>query len=44
MNIQDVYYSSKKVVTFDAQDRLGDKLDKITYMMNKLIVQDSNQN
>ena len=44
MNIQDGYNSSKEVVTFDTQDRLGDKLDKITSMMSKLTSQGSNQN
>ena len=37
-------YNSKKVVTFDMQDRLDDKIDKLTSMMSKLTVQDSNQN
>ena len=32
------------VVTFDTQDRLDDKLDKITSMMSKLRVQGSSQN
>ena len=44
MNIQDGYNSSKKVVTFDTQDRLDDKVDKMTSMMNKLTAQGSNQN
>ena len=42
--MQDGYNSSKKVVTFDTQDRVNDKLDKITSMMSKLTVQGSNQN
>ena len=37
MNIQDGYNSSKKVFTFDTQDRLDNKLDKITSMMSKMI-------
>ena len=44
MNIWDGYNSSKKVVTFDTQDTLDDKLDKITPMMSKLTAQGSNQN
>ena len=44
MNIRDGYNSSKKVVTFDTQDRLDSKLDKITYMISKLTAQGSNQN
>ena len=44
MNIQDGYNSSKKVVTFDTEDRLDDKLDKITSMVNKMTAQDINQN
>ena len=37
-------YNSKKVVTFNMQDRLDDKLDKITSIMSKLTAQGSNQN
>ena len=37
------YNSSKKVVTFDTQDRLDDKLDKITSMMSKQTAQGSYQ-
>ena len=44
MNMQDGYSSSKKVVTFDTQDRLDDKLDKITSMISKLTAQGSSQN
>ena len=44
MNMPDGYNSSKKVVTFDTQDMLEDKLDKITSMMSKLTAQDSSQN
>ena len=36
--------NSKIVVTFDGQDRLYNKLDKITSMMSKLTAQGSNQN
>ena len=43
MNIRDGY-DSKKVVTFDMQDRLDDKIDKLTSMMSKLTAQSSNQN
>ena len=38
------YIGSKRVVTFDMQDRLDDKLDKITFMMSNLTTQGSNQN
>ena len=43
MNIQDGYNSNKRVVTFDTQHRLDDKLDKITSMMSKLTAQGSSQ-
>ena len=43
MNIRNEY-NSKRVVAFDTQDRLDDKLDKITTMMSKLTDQGSNQN
>ena len=35
MNVRDGY-NGKKVVTFDTQDRLDNKIDKLTSMMNKL--------
>ena len=44
MNIQDGYNSGKKVFTFDTQDRIYDKLDKMTSMMSKLTAQGSSQN
>ena len=44
MNIQDGYNSSKKVVTFDRQYRLADKLNKITAMMGKLTAHGNHQN
>ena len=44
MNISDRYNNGKKVVTFDTQDKLDDKLDKITSMMSKLTGQGSSQN
>ena len=43
MNIRDGY-NSKKLVTFDIQDKLDDHLVKITSMMNKLTAQGNNQN
>ena len=43
MSIRDGY-NSKKVVTFDTQDRLKDKIDKLTSMMSKLTAQGNNQN
>ena len=43
MNIRDGY-NSKKVVTFDMQDRLDNKIDELTSMMSKLTVQGDNQN
>ena len=43
MNVRDGY-NSKKVVTFDMQDRLHDKIDKLTSMKNKLTAQGNNQN
>ena len=42
MNIRDGYNSSKKVDTFDKQDRLDNKLDKMTSMVSKLTAQGSN--
>ena len=43
MNIRDGY-NSKKSGMFDIQDRLDDKIDKLTSMMSKLTAQGSNQN
>ena len=43
MNIKDGY-NSKKIVTFDMQDKLEDKIDKPTSMTSKLTVQGNNQN
>ena len=37
-------YNSKKVVTFDMQDRLDDKIDRLTSVMIKLTAEGSNQN
>ena len=42
MNIKDGYISKK--VTFDTHDSLGEKIDRLTSMMNKLTAQDDNQN
>ena len=42
MNVRDGY-NSKKVVTFDMQDRLDDKIDKLT-LICKLADQGSDQN
>ena len=42
MNIRDGY-NNQKVVTFDTQDRLDEKLDKITSIMSKMTAQGSNQ-
>ena len=43
MNIRD-WYNSRKTVMFNTQDRLDDKIDKLTYMMSKLTTQSSDQN
>ena len=43
MNVRDGY-NSKKVVTFETQDRLDNKTDKLTSMMSKQTAQGSNQN
>ena len=40
MNVRDGY-NSKKVVTFDIQNRLDDKIDKLTSVMSKLTAQGS---
>ena len=37
-------YNSKKVVTFDTEDRLDDKIDKLTSMTSKLTAQGNNKN
>ena len=42
MNIKDGYNSKK--VTFDMQDRLDDKIDKLTLILSKLTAQGKNQN
>ena len=41
MNIKDGYIS--KIVTFDTQDSLEEKIDRLTSMMNKLTTQDDDQ-
>ena len=43
MNVRDGY-NSKKVVTFDMQDRLDNEIDKLPSIMRKLRDQGSNQN
>ena len=43
MNVRD-RYNIKKVVTFDMQNRLDDKIYQLTSMINILIAQGSNQN
>ena len=40
MSIKDGYNSNK--VTFDTQDSLDDKIDKLTSMMSKLTAPDDN--
>ena len=42
MSIKDEYISKK--VTFDMQDSLDDKIDRLTLMMSKLTTEDDNQN
>ena len=42
MSIKDGYNIKK--VTFDMQDSLDDKIDKLTSMMSKLTAQDNSQN
>ena len=42
MKIRDGYHN--KAVTFDIQDRLDDKIDKLTSMMSKLTAQGNKQN
>ena len=42
MNIRD-WYNSKKVVTFDMQDNLDDKIDRLTAMVSKTTAQGNNQ-
>ena len=42
MNIKDGYISKK--VTFNMQDSLDDKIDRLTSMISKLKIQDNNQN
>ena len=43
MNIRDGY-NSRESITYDTQDRLDDKIDKLTSMMSKLTAQGNNQN
>ena len=43
INIRDGH-NRKKEVIFDTQDRLDDKIDKLTSMMIKLTAQGNNQN
>ena len=43
MNIRDGY-NSKKVVIFDMQDRLDDKIDKLTSPMSEFTAQGNYQN
>ena len=40
MNIRDGY-NSKKMVMFDTWDRLDDKIEKLTSMLNKITTQSS---
>ena len=42
MNIKDGYISKK--VTFDTEDSLDGKIDRLTSMMSKLKTQEDNQN
>ena len=44
LNIQDGYNISKKIIKFETQDRLDDKLDKITSIMSKLTAENSSLN
>ena len=43
MNLRDGY-NNRKMVSFDTQDRLDDKTDKLTPMMSKLKAQGNSQN
>ena len=43
MNVRDGY-NSKKLLTFDKQDRLDDKIGELTSMMNQLTAQGNNLN
>ena len=43
LNIRDGY-NSKKVITFDTQDKLDGKIDTLTSMMSKQTAQSNNQN
>ena len=40
MNIRD---GTERNVSFNARDELGDKIDKLTVMMNRLAAKDSNE-
>ena len=44
MNTWTGYNSIEKTISFDIQDRLDDKMDKLTSMMSKLSAQGSKQN
>ena len=43
MNTWKGYNSNKKTISFDTQNSLDDKIDKLTSMMSKLSTQDSNK-
>ena len=43
MHIWEGYNRNKMTVSFDTQDRLDDKIDKLTSMMSKLSAQGSSQ-
>ena len=44
MSIQEGYGNNKRTVSFDTQNMLHNKIDKLTSMMSKLLTQGSNQN
>ena len=44
MSIQEGYGNNKRTMSFEIQDMLDNKIDKLTSMMSKLSTQGSNQN
>ena len=43
MKVSEGYYTNERAVSFNVQDRLDDKIDRLTSMMCKLTVQGDKQ-
>ena len=44
MSVQEGYGNNKRTVSFDTKDILDNNINKLTSKMNKLFIQDRNQN